>query len=116
MAEKNNGNGGTEQAAKADPINVRMTLVPQGHTAAPTLINYTAVQPGRGAVIIEGGYLDEQMIRALGRAAKAGKVPESISAPLAARLALTPDAAMNLYRQLGQMFAQAKKAQDKKGA
>ena len=90
---------------------IGVNLIPAGQAIAPTLINYAQVHPAGGLVMLDAAYLDPRHLAQIARRASEGAAPpKEIREPLAVRLALTPDAAMNLYRQLGAMLAAGKRA------
>ncbi len=91
----------TEPYAKR--VNIKMQ---QGEHANQLLYsNLTHVQGEQGVVIIDFGFLDPQTINALNQLAKAGeKVPETINARMSCRMAISIEAASNLYQQLNQLI------------
>jgi len=85
----------------------------------PMFSNFTMVQGAPGMVFLDFGFLEPAALPSVIRAAqKGGKVPESISGKLAARLVLGLDAAAQLTQQLQQhlrgLQAQAQKAAEEK--
>lgn len=106
MTDKNNAQvenkmGATEPHARQ--VNIRMQ---QGeHTGQPLYSNFASVQGGQGVVIVDFGFLDPQTVNALNRLARAGeKTPDTISARLSCRMAISIEAANNLAQQLNQLL------------
>ncbi|MGV8711941.1 MAG: hypothetical protein ACWA6R_05260 [Nitrosomonas sp.] len=87
----------------AKRINIKMH---QGEHAHQLLYsNLTHVQGDHGVVIIDFGFLDPQTINAINQLAKTGdKVPDTITARLSCRMAISSEAANHLYQQLNQLM------------
>ena len=103
---------GAEQAAtsngsdapKAHTIGVQ--LVANGQPDVPMLANFARVQMSAPAVVVDFGFLEPDALNALTRIASKGeKMPAAIKGRQAARVALTPEALIGLYQQLGQVIA-----------
>lgn len=89
--------------AAATQINIRMQ---QGeHAGQPIYANFVSVQPGQGVVIVDFGFLDPQTVATINRLARSGeKMPDSVGARMACRMALSADAVTSLAQQLAQLF------------
>jgi len=89
--------------SQAMQVGIRMQ---QGeHTGQPIYSNFTSVQGGQGVVFVDFGFLEPQAMQALARMTQSGdKVPETIGARMACRMAISLDAAANLNRQLNQLL------------
>ncbi|UJP05429.1 MAG: hypothetical protein LZF61_00140 [Nitrosomonas sp.] len=88
----------------ATQINIRMQS--GEHTGHPIYANITAVQPGQGVVILDFGFLDPQTVATINRLVRAGeKVPDTVGARMACRIALSTEAANILAQQLNQYFS-----------
>jgi hypothetical protein len=89
--------------AAAAQVNIRMQ---QGeHAGQPIYANFSSVQPGQGVVIVDFGFLDPQTVATITRLARSGeKMPDTIGARMACRVALSVEAANNLAQQLNQLF------------
>ena len=102
---------------QAMQVGIRMQ---QGeHTGQPIYSNFTAVQGGQGVVFVDFGFLEPQAMQALAKMKQSGeKVPETIGARMACRMAISVDAAANLNRQLNQLLRPkaAKAADDEQGS
>lgn len=92
-----------EQKNNVTQVNIRMQ---QGEQAGqPIYANFVSVQPGQGVVIVDFGFLDPQTISAINRLARSGeKVPDTVGARMACRMALSAESAGNLAQQLNQLF------------
>ncbi len=96
-------NNADSPESPAKRINIKMQ---QGEHAHQLLYsNLTHVQGDHGVVIIDFGFLDPQTINAINQLAKTGdKVPDSITARLSCRMAISIEAANHLYQQLNQLM------------
>ena len=75
------------------------------HTGQPIYSNFTAVQGGQGVILVDFGFLEPQAMQSLARLKQSGeKVPETIGARLASRVAISVDAAANLNQQLSKLL------------
>ena len=95
------------QAETIQPQSVQVGIrMQQGeHTGQPIYSNFTAVQSGQGVVLVDFGFVDPKAMQALARMTQSGeKVPETISARMSSRVAISVDAAANLHRQLSQLL------------
>ena len=96
---------------KAMKINIKMQ---QGeHTGQPIYSNFTAVQSGQGVVLVDFGFLDPQTINVLNRMAQSGEQAQeqkTVNARMSCRIAISPEAAGQLTRQLSQLLQNARKA------
>jgi len=98
----------TTQQPQAMQVNVRMQ---QGeHTGQPIYSNFTTVQGGQGVVMVDFGFLDPQTIQAINRMAQSGEKVQTVHAKMSCRMALSPDAALQLARQLTQLLQSARNA------
>ncbi len=74
-------------------------------TGQPLYSNFASVQAGQGAIIVDFGFLDPQIIQALNRLARSGeKMPDSVNARLSCRMAMSVESANNLSQQLNQLL------------
>lgn len=96
-------NDTTKTGTPATQINIRMQ---QGeHAGQPIYANFVSVQPGQGVVIIDFGFLDPQTVATINRLARSGeKMPDTVGARMACRMALSSEAAVGLAQQLNQLF------------
>lgn len=91
------------------PTPIGVNLIPAGQSIAPTLVNYAQVHPAGGLVMLDAAYLDPRHLAKIAKNAAEGKAPpKEIREPLAVRLAMSPEAAAQLYRQLGTLLQGAK--------
>ncbi|MCK5355457.1 MAG: hypothetical protein KAJ63_10090 [Methyloprofundus sp.] len=75
------------------------------HTGQPIYSNFTAVQGGQGVVLVDFGFVDPKAMQALAQMTQSGeKAPDTISARMSSRVAISVDAAANLQRQLSQLL------------
>ncbi|MCE7913672.1 MAG: hypothetical protein DYH15_03110 [Nitrosomonas sp. PRO4] len=86
-------------------MQVRVSMLQGEHTGQPIYSNFTSVQIGQGAVIVDFGFLDPHTIHALNQIAKSGeKTVGTVSAKMSCRLAISIDAANQLAQQLNQLL------------
>lgn len=89
--------------AKAVQVSIRMQS--GEHAGQPIYSNLTSVQASQGTVMIDFGFIDPQMIQALGRLAQSGeKAPDTINAKMSCRMVISVEAAKQLAQQLNQLF------------
>lgn len=106
-------NAKVETSETKKPTAIAVQLSADAPTGQPLLANYSNASVTAGLVMVDFGFLEPAMLNALSRLAKSGgKVPQSVNGRLAARLAMTPDAARNLHAQLSRMLA-APKSKDR---
>jgi hypothetical protein len=95
------------ETRQANSIAVR--LVQDAPAGQPLLANYSSASVTSGLVMLDLGFLEPAMLAELSRVARSGgKVPKTVSGRLAARVALTPDAARSLHQQLSRLLSPAK--------
>jgi hypothetical protein len=100
-AQAKNVSDSAESSTKR--INIKMQQ--SDHAQQLIYSNLTHVQAEQGVVIIDFGFLDPQTIHAVNQLAKTGeKVPETISARMSCRMAISIEAAHHLYQQLNQLM------------
>lgn len=112
MAEK--GKQGNDKPGTPDQprtIGLGVRLVPVDNSDQPHVANYTALTVAPGMAFIDFGFFEPGMLAALPRVAKeGGKLPESISGRLAARVAMNYETLAGLHQQLGKALEGLKKA------
>jgi hypothetical protein len=95
------GKSAAPDAPKTHRVGVQ--LVANGQSDVPMLANFARVQISSPAVVVDFGFLEPDALNALSQMAGNGtKMPDAIRGRQAARVALTPDALVALYQQLGQ--------------
>lgn len=106
MSDKNDAQSGNNlEATEPHAVQVNIRMQQGEHTGQPIYSNFTSVQSGQGVIIVDFGFLDPQAINVLNRLAKSGeKMPDTVSARMSCRMALSSDAANNLVRQLNQLL------------
>ena len=84
-------------------INIRMKQF--DNSIQPTYSNVTLVSGNKDFVMLDFGYLDNQLIASLNRMLKAGEnIPNIIDAKMTCRLALNSDTASQLIKQLNNIL------------
>ena len=91
---------------------VAIRLVPSGQSDQPILANVSLAYPAPALLFIDFGFIQPAAMQALAGLAHSGtKEPQRLDARLAARLAVTYEAAATLHQQLGKALEAARKAQ-----
>ena len=91
--------------AKSSAKRINIKMQPGEHTHQLLYSNLTHVQGEHGVVIIDFGFIDPQTINAINQLAKTGeKIPETITARMSCRMAISIEAANHLYQQLNQLM------------
>lgn len=109
---KKDGDGPVTQAsaspgggdAKSVTLGVRLT--PVDNSDQPVFANYTNVHATPGTAFIDFVFLEPSVLASLPRVEK---VPETINGKLVVRVAMAPDALLNLARQLNQLLSPPRK-------
>ncbi len=97
-----NENSGTSQS---DLTQIKIAMQQSEQAGQPIYANFTTAQSGQGVVIVDFGYLDAQTINAVNQMIKSGeKTSHNITARVSCRVAMSPNAANQLMRQLGQLL------------
>ncbi len=97
-----NENSGT---SPSDLTQIKIAMQQSEQAGQPIYANFSTVQSGQGVVIIDFCYLDSQTINAVNQMIKSGeKTPHNITANVSCRVAISPNAANQLMRQLGQLL------------
>ena len=103
--EKKTQSDNEVESTQPQPLQVGIRMQQGEHTGQPIYSNFTAVQGGQGVVFVDFGFLEPQAMQTLARLSQSGeKVPETIGARMACRMAISVDAAANLNRQLNQLL------------
>lgn len=90
---------------KTARVNVRMQQ--NERASQPIYSNFTSVQGGQGAIVLDFGFLDPQLVNTLNRMTKSGeKAPDVVDAKMSCRMVLNIEAGIQLTRQLNQLFSQ----------
>lgn len=101
MIDENNNS--SETATTAKQVNVLMQWGEQG--GLPVYSNFSVVNAGKGAIIVDFGFAEPNAITALNRAIQAGeKTSDTLTARLSCRMALNPETAYQLAQQLNQLL------------
>ena len=89
---------------KTARVNVRMQQ--NERASQPIYSNFTSVQGGQGAIVLDFGFLDPQLVNTLNRMTKSGeKAPDVVDAKMSCRMVLNIEAGIQLTRQLNQLFS-----------
>ena len=106
MAEENTKPTENEDnASQVRTTQVRISMQQGKHTEQPIYSNLTTVQSGQGVVIVDFGFIDPHTINSLNHMARSDeKTPDTISAKMSCRMAISTDAAIQLAQQLNQLL------------
>ena len=99
-----------EVAQQPQSMQVNIKMQQGEHAGQPIYSNFTAVQSGSGAVIVDFGFLDPQTINALNRMAQSGEKKQTVNARMSCRMAISVETASQLSRQLNQLLHSHSKA------
>ena len=103
--KKEKKNESQTEATQPQALQVGIRMQQGEHTGQPIYSNFTAVQGGQGVIFVDFGFLEPQAMQSLARLKQSGeKVPETIGARMACRMAISVDAAANLNKQLSQLL------------
>ena len=101
--------------AEQKSVELNIKLEPVENSDQPILANFTRLNGAPGMVFVDFGFLEPSALSALSRLAQSGgKIPETLTGKLAARLALGYDTLAALHQQLGQVIEGLKAQQSQK--
>ena len=119
MAKKSDSTGGGTPGVgnghdKERRVQVGIRLVPGEPSTQPLFCNFSGVTNAGGLLLLEFGFLEPAGLNAIARSARSGaNPPNTIKGQRVCRLALPPDTATQLARQLKGLLVNAAKARAK---